>query len=67
LIPIRVAWAIIAGLFVRVLFSGFARNAEEKNVGYWDPLCYRWRIYNKVWAFYLFPMRIDDFFLEACG
>jgi non-ribosomal peptide synthetase-like protein len=61
LIPIRAAWAIIAGLFVRVLFSGFARNAEEKNVGYWDPLCYRWRIYNKVWAFYLIPMLLDDF------
>jgi hypothetical protein len=50
-----------------VIFSGFARNAKEKSVGYWNPLCYRWRIYNKVWAFYLFPMRIDDFFLEACG
>ena len=61
LIPIRVIWAIFAGLFVKVVFSGFARKPEEKNVGYWDPLCYRWRIYNKVWAFYLIPMLLDEF------
>jgi non-ribosomal peptide synthetase-like protein len=63
LIPIRATGAIFAGLFVRVIFTGFARKVKEKNVGYWDPLCYRWRIYNKVWALYLLPMLIDDF----CG
>jgi non-ribosomal peptide synthetase-like protein len=59
LIPVRVTGALLAGLFVRVIFSGFARKAKEKNVGYWDPLCYRWRIYNKVWASYLLPMLVD--------
>jgi carbonic anhydrase/acetyltransferase-like protein (isoleucine patch superfamily) len=61
LIPLRAIWAIIGGFIVRVIQSGFTRTPEEKNVGYWDSLCYRWRIYNKVWAFFVIPMLLDDF------
>jgi len=61
LIPLRSIWAIIGGLIARVIQSGFTRTPEEQNVGYWDSLCYRWRIYNKVWAFFLIPMLLDDF------
>ena len=58
LVPIRAGWA---GLTARVIFSGLARKPEKKSVSYWDPLCDGWRIYNKIWAFYLIPMLLDDF------
>lgn len=61
LIPLRAIWAIIGGLLVRVIQSGFTRTPVEKNVDYWHFLCYRWRIYNKVWAFFVIPMLLDDF------
>jgi non-ribosomal peptide synthetase-like protein len=59
-VPLRLVWAIVGGLFARYLFGGLKREADEKSAGFWDNLCYRWRIYNKVWAFYVILM-LDEF------
>jgi non-ribosomal peptide synthetase-like protein len=61
LVPLRAFWAILGGLTARFILTGFSRTPEEKNVGYWDFLPFRWRIYNKLWAFFLIPMLLDDF------
>lgn len=61
LVVLRATWAIIGGFLARVIQSGFTRTPVEKNVGYWHSLCYRWRIYNKIWAFFLIPMLLKDF------
>eukprot|EP00522_Entomoneis_paludosa_P005036 CAMPEP_0172472556 /NCGR_PEP_ID=MMETSP1065-20121228/68396_1 /TAXON_ID=265537 /ORGANISM="Amphiprora paludosa, Strain CCMP125" /LENGTH=2003 /DNA_ID=CAMNT_0013230703 /DNA_START=85 /DNA_END=6096 /DNA_ORIENTATION=+ len=61
LLPLRAFWAIVAGLFAKVTLSGFTRVPVTKEVGFWDPLCYRWRIYHKVWAFFVIPTLLKDF------
>ena len=61
LIPLRAIFAVLGGFLVRVIQSGFTRTPKAQTVGYWHSLCYRWRIYNKVWAFFVLPMLMDDF------
>jgi carbonic anhydrase/acetyltransferase-like protein (isoleucine patch superfamily) len=61
LVPLRAFWAIIGGLLARLIFTGFSRTPRERNVGFWAYLPFRWRIYNKIWAFFFIPMLLDDF------
>ena len=61
LVPLKLFWGLISGFFAKVTLSGFTTVPIEKNVDFWDPLCYRWRVYHKVWAFFLIPVMLKDF------
>jgi len=61
LVAMRTIWGVIAGFCARFIFAGCVSKPKEQNLSYWSAVCYRWRIYNKIWAFFIIPMLIDGF------